>query len=103
MGSLSTASFHKQKTCPSAAQLLQYTQANLVRKDRQQIISHLAECDFCGAEAQLLARHAPLYETSCCQSAAEMPSSLRHLAEVSCSEKRVARTDGGERFPGVSG
>jgi hypothetical protein len=41
--------------------------------------SHLDECDFCGAEFQLLAEHAPTKEEEC--EIVDMPSSLRRLAQ----------------------
>lgn len=43
------------------------------------VASHLDECDFCGAELQLLTEHAPAEEAEC--QFAEMPPHLRWLAE----------------------
>jgi hypothetical protein len=43
------------------------------------VAEHLDECDFCGAELQLLTEHAPLEDEEC--KAVEMPSSLRCLAQ----------------------
>jgi hypothetical protein len=40
--------------------------------------AHLDECDFCGAEVQLLSEHVPLEEE---YAFVDMPSSLRHLAQ----------------------
>jgi hypothetical protein len=43
------------------------------------VASHLDECDFCGAELQLLTEHAPAEEEECVL--AEMPLNLRWLAK----------------------
>jgi len=48
-------------------------------RDRALIESHLAYCDFCGAELELLSRH--LFEAEE-YSFAEMPTQLRRLAET---------------------
>jgi hypothetical protein len=42
--------------------------------------SHLDECDFCGAEFQLLIEHAPAEEEEEC-ALADMPLNLRWLAK----------------------
>jgi hypothetical protein len=43
------------------------------------VASHLDECDFCGAEHQLLSAHAPAEVEECALAA--MPAHLRWLAE----------------------
>lgn len=43
------------------------------------VASHLDECDFCGAELQLLTEHAPAGEEAEC-ALADMPPNLRWLA-----------------------
>jgi hypothetical protein len=43
------------------------------------VASHLDECDFCGAEFQLLTEHAPAAAEEC--TLADMPPHLRWLAE----------------------
>jgi hypothetical protein len=43
------------------------------------VASHLDECDFCGAELQLLTEHAPAEEEECAIS--DMPLNLRWLAK----------------------
>jgi hypothetical protein len=43
------------------------------------VASHLDECDFCGAEFQLLTEHAPPEQEEC--AIADMPRNLRWLAE----------------------
>src|SRR3712207_151543 len=75
----STAEFSKQKTCPSAEQLLLYCRRDLVGDIRFLISAHLAACDFCHAEMHLLTKHAPAAERAGAR--AELPSHLRRLAE----------------------
>lgn len=43
------------------------------------VASHLDECDFCGAEFQLLTEHAPIEEEECAFT--DMPLNLRWLAK----------------------
>ncbi|HUQ31823.1 MAG TPA: hypothetical protein VM095_06875 [Pyrinomonadaceae bacterium] len=43
------------------------------------VASHLDECDFCGAELQLLTQHAPMGVEECALT--DMPPHLRWLAE----------------------
>lgn len=81
MRSLSTAEFSKLKTCPSAQTLLSYNEASLAEAAQTRVAAHLACCDFCGAEMQLLLAH---YQPSAAWAAMEvvpMPSALRRLAE----------------------
>ena len=78
MGSLRAPVFCKQKTCPSAGTLVGYNQATLAYGVREQVAAHLAQCDFCGAEMQLLAEH-PSDISECVH--APMPLHLRLLAE----------------------
>jgi hypothetical protein len=49
------------------------------------VASHLDECDFCGAELQLLSEHEPAVEEDCALGA--MPPHLRWLAESLLSAK----------------
>jgi len=51
-------SFGKQIKCPTTQQTLSYIEGSLGFLDAQRVAQHLHLCDFCGAEAQLLARHA---------------------------------------------
>lgn len=44
------------------------------------VASHLDECDFCGAELQLLTDHTPPAQEECVTAA--MPANLRWLAET---------------------
>ena len=59
MGSVSTATFCKRKTCPSAEMLLLYHEAVLVRALECTVAAHLAECDFCNAELFMLEKFPP--------------------------------------------
>lgn len=74
-----TTIFCKQLTCPSSQTLLSYGAASLAAEVKIKVTTHLAGCDFCGAELQLLTRHKPLaterYEHT------KMPAPLRYLAE----------------------
>lgn len=71
--------FCKQLTCPSTETLLSYGAAGLASELKTHVTTHLAGCDFCGAELQLLTSHPPAavkhYEQT------KMPASLRYLAE----------------------
>jgi hypothetical protein len=49
----------KSKTCPTAATLLLYGEASLEEETHGEIGRHLAHCDFCGAELQLLTKFPP--------------------------------------------
>jgi hypothetical protein len=49
------------------------------------VASHLDECDFCGAELQLLTEHRPADAEEC--ALADMPPHLRWLAESLLSAK----------------
>lgn len=78
MCSSDTAQFRKSRTCPSAETLLFHHLNNLVPEEQEQTAAHLATCDFCNAELQLLAQH-PLPPAACAQ--APIPEHLRLLAE----------------------
>ena len=79
MRSSCTAGFQKTLTCPAAEALLGYARAELAGDSRAAVARHLATCDFCGAEAQLLSRFAP--PASAPLTAAPLPGHLRRLAE----------------------
>jgi hypothetical protein len=78
MRSSSTASFQKTLTCPAAGALLRYAGEALTGEGRALMARHLAACDFCGAEAQLLSRHAPAPAPP--HAPAPLPEHLRRLA-----------------------
>ncbi len=88
MGSVSTATFCKRKTCPAAEMLLLYHDAALAPSLRREVGAHLAGCDFCDAELFLLTRFPP----PCLPRYAPVaiPESLYHLARaLLCGAPRV--------------
>lgn len=95
MRSSSTAKFQKSLTCPAAETLYVYARGSFKGERRAAIASHLATCDFCGAEAQLLSRFAP--PASTLPAAAPLPDHLRRLAkdllaQPSCNRARFAES-----------
>jgi hypothetical protein len=77
---LNEIAFCKRATCPSSETLLSYRTCGLAAERMIWVVSHLDECDFCGAELQLLSEHAPAEEVEECE-LSEMPPHLRWLAE----------------------
>ena len=79
---LSATTFCKRATCPSAETLLTYRRDALAMEQTVWVEAHLDECDFCGAEYQLLAAH-PYTEEAEEEACAlvKMPTSLRCLAQ----------------------
>ena len=55
-------SFGKHPNCPTSHEILSYVEGTLRPLIRQRIAQHCALCDFCGAEAQLLAKFRPSEE-----------------------------------------
>ena len=70
--------FCKRASCPSSQSLLAYNRTLLGLHQTLEIEAHLAACDFCNAELQLLTRH---YDSVDEDQVAEMPAQLRRLAE----------------------
>lgn len=106
MISLRVIKFCKQAACPSSETLISYQARALATEQRIRVDSHLCECDFCGAEAQLLKAHPPAEPEAC--AITEIPSNLRWLAqsllstnlinietlaERSCEKERLTLTD----------
>ena len=81
MRSSSTAAFYKHRSCPSAEVLLLYIETGLAVEKHRRVAAHLATCDFCGAEMQLLASHNSDQVETDETLVAEMPRHLRRLAE----------------------
>jgi hypothetical protein len=79
MNSSSIIVFGKQATCPSSETLLSYQRAGLTSDERASVAAHLAACDFCGAEFQLLTRHSATGEKYVLTN---IPLNLRRLAEA---------------------
>jgi hypothetical protein len=49
--------FGKRATCPTTEETLSYIEGSLGTGEAKRIAQHVHVCDFCGAEAQLLAKH----------------------------------------------
>jgi hypothetical protein len=87
MPSSTTIRFRKLRTCPHTETLLTFS-AGAPRGGR--VAEHVRSCDFCGAEVQLLSRHAP--PAAALPSAAQaMPAPLRRLAEDVLAEPSYNR------------
>ena|SRR5687767_9095380 len=82
---LSAIAFCKRATCPTTDALMAYRQSGLGTDGMVSVASHLDECDFCGAELQLLSEHPPADVEKC--TLAVMPAHLRWLAESLLSGK----------------
>ena len=79
MNSSGVIVFNKQATCPSSDMLLSYHRVGLAAEQRAWVASHLAACDFCGAELQLLVKYSPTGEE---YKLTDIPMNLRRLAEA---------------------
>jgi hypothetical protein len=79
MSSSFTSLFRKTVGCPTSQALLAYRRSLMTSNELVYIESHLASCDFCSAELQLLRRFR--CEAAEEYSFAEMPAQLRRLAE----------------------
>lgn len=87
MPSSMTAWFRKLRTCPPAATLLTFS-AGARRGGR--VAEHVESCDFCGAELELLSRHAaPAVNLPF--AALAMPEPLRRLAQDILAEPSYNR------------
>jgi hypothetical protein len=75
--SLVTA-FRKRISCPSSQTLLAFSRSRLSYEGSAHVETHLATCDFCNAELQLLTLHRGDPEE---YAFVEMPAQLRRLAE----------------------
>jgi len=60
--SFGSKGFAKRPNCPSSITLLSYIEATVSPLLRQRVGAHVASCDFCGAEMQLLKNYAPIDE-----------------------------------------
>ena len=87
MPSSMTAWFRKLRTCPRTETLLTFS-AGVRRGER--VAEHVESCDFCGAEVQLLSRHAPTAD-ALPLAAHALPSHLRRLAEDLLAEPSYNR------------
>lgn len=81
MRSSSTAAFRKLPACPTTEALLRHTRGGAARRSTSgRIADHLTVCDFCAAEAQLLARLPARNDTPSPPPQASMPAPLMLLA-----------------------
>lgn len=87
MPSSTTACYRKLRTCPRTETLLGFS-AGARRGGR--VAEHVRSCDFCGAEVQMLSRHAPPADTLPFAAPA-MPAPLRRLAEDILAEPSYNR------------
>ena len=78
MPSLLVSLFCKTVCCPTSQALLAYHRLAPANGDHAYIETHLAYCDFCSAELQLLSRYRSDTEE---YSFVEMPAEFRQLAE----------------------
>jgi len=74
-----TFPFIKTAACPNSATLLSFRGNALSKKAAKQVGEHLESCDFCNAEARLLAHHKVSRKGL---KAPEIPMNLRLLAEA---------------------
>src|SRR3989442_11786595 len=70
--------FRKRISCPSSQTLLAFHRSRLSYEGSAHVETHLARCDFCNAELQLLTLHCDDAEE---YAFVEMPAQLRRLAE----------------------
>jgi hypothetical protein len=80
MPSSSTARFRKLRTCPHTETLLTFCRGARPAARAGRVAEHVDSCDFCGAEVQLLSRHAPPAD-ALPFAALALPAHLRRLAE----------------------
>lgn len=79
MTSTFTSVFCKTAGCPTSQALLAFRRSLMTPEGLTLIERHLASCDFCSAELQLLSRYRSDVEE---YSFVEMPARLRWLAEA---------------------
>ena len=96
MPSSSTARFRKLRTCPQTETLLTFCAG--AREGR--VAEHLRLCEFCGAEAQLLSRHAPPAD-ALPLAALPLPAHLRRLAEDLLPVPSYGRARSADPFPEI--
>jgi len=87
MPSSVTAWFRKLRTCPRTETLLSFSAGG---RGVGRVAEHVESCDFCGAEVQLLSRHAPP-AAALPFAALAMPAPLRRLAQDILSEPSYNR------------
>lgn len=78
--------FGKWETCPTTETLLRFISEGLTANQHEKIATHIAVCDFCGAEIQLLSKN-PSPHVAPFQRA-EMPPHLQSLAASFLTKSR---------------
>ncbi len=91
MPSKSTARFRKLRTCPHTEALFSFCTNPHPAARTGRVTEHVESCDFCGAEAQLLSRHAPPADALPFAAPLALPAHLRRLAEDVLSEPSYNR------------
>jgi len=81
MPSTSTARFRKLRTCPQTETLLTFYTGARETARAGRVAEHISSCDFCGAEAQMLSRHAQTADALPFAAPLALPTHLRRLAE----------------------
>lgn len=79
MSPKSVGSHRMRRECPAFSALAAYHADTLGPLSREQVSTHLAGCDFCGAALQLLSRHPPSEDLP---AAVPLPLHLRLLAQT---------------------
>jgi len=85
--------FRKSALCPASHTLLDYRRLHLTRGETALVKAHLAECEFCCAELQLLNRYRYRAEDAVL---GEIPTAVRRLAEMVLSSGRMTLNAGVE-------
>src|SRR5215208_3660635 len=89
MPSSTTAWYRKLRTCPPAETLRAFSAG--ARRVGGRVAEHVRSCDFCGAEVQLLSRHAPPADALPFAAPLTLPAPLRRLAEDILAEPSYDR------------
>lgn len=76
--------FCKTPTCPSSQELLAFENNRESAKEREEIETHLAVCEFCTSEVEFYAHYPQAEETV---AKVEIPIPLYELAEALLSNK----------------
>ncbi len=76
--------FCKTPTCPSSQKLLAFENNREMAKEREEIETHLAVCEFCTSEVEFYAHYPQAEETV---AKVEIPIPLYELAEALLSNK----------------
>lgn len=85
--------FAKQPGCPASATLQAYGAGTLSFIARPGVASHLAACEFCGAELSLLTKSAPAATTPSQVEPPAMPLALRLFAQSALADLAAARVE----------